>query len=418
MRSVSAMRPDVDRTGWQQMKISRRTSSSMWSGSTVPGSTVPVPLVSSSRAISSVLRSSVFSRRSRSIARCLAVAMSQAPGLSGTPDSGHCSSAATSASCARSSARPTSRTVRARPAISLGDSILQTASTARWMSGAAGTARLLVLARPRAQALLLLPELRSERLAEVVGLEDLADLDLGLRALGVGNALDPLDRLLLRLGLDQPEAGDQLLRLGERAVDHGALGARELDPRSLRARLEPLPREHHARVDELLVELPHLGEELLARQDAGLAVLGCLHQEHESHLGLLGLGSEPAFTYASNGKRRNRHGARARGPSAEPVRLSPRGRAPPRARRARTCGPRARRRSGRACSRSDCGPRARFPRGTSDAPRSRARAPPGTGRVASAAPSPRSRATWWWGRLTVARARTCRLSLSRSIDYE
>ena len=43
--------------------------------------------------------------------------MSQAPGFLGTPDSGHCSSAATSASCARSSARPTSRTIRARPAM-------------------------------------------------------------------------------------------------------------------------------------------------------------------------------------------------------------------------------------------------------------------------------------------------------------
>ena len=73
-------------------------------------------------------------RRSRSIARCFAVAMSQAPGLSGTPDSGHRSSAATSASCARSSARPTSRTIRARPAMSRADSILQTASIARWVS--------------------------------------------------------------------------------------------------------------------------------------------------------------------------------------------------------------------------------------------------------------------------------------------
>src|ERR1700738_3603155 len=60
--------------------------------------------------------------------------MSQAPGLFGTPDSGHCSSAATSASCASSSARPTSFTIRARPAISLADSILQTASIARWVS--------------------------------------------------------------------------------------------------------------------------------------------------------------------------------------------------------------------------------------------------------------------------------------------
>src|SRR5918996_4156983 len=73
-------------------------------------------------------------RRKKSIARCFAVAMSQAPGLRGTPDSGHCSSAATSASWARSSATPTSRTMRARPAMSLGDSILQTASIARWVS--------------------------------------------------------------------------------------------------------------------------------------------------------------------------------------------------------------------------------------------------------------------------------------------
>src|SRR5688572_10396005 len=62
--------------------------------------------------------------------------MSQAPGLSGTPVSGHRSSAATSASWARSSARPTSRTIRASPAMSLADSILQTASIARWVSEA------------------------------------------------------------------------------------------------------------------------------------------------------------------------------------------------------------------------------------------------------------------------------------------
>src|SRR5258707_14170824 len=68
------------------------------------------------------------------MARCLAVAISQAPGFSGMPDFGHCSSAATRASCARSSARPTSRTIRVRPAMSLGDSILHTASMARCAS--------------------------------------------------------------------------------------------------------------------------------------------------------------------------------------------------------------------------------------------------------------------------------------------
>ncbi len=68
------------------------------------------------------------------MARCFAVAMSQAPGLSGIPDSGHRSRAMTSASCASSSARPTSRTIRASPAMSLADSIRKTASMARWTS--------------------------------------------------------------------------------------------------------------------------------------------------------------------------------------------------------------------------------------------------------------------------------------------
>src|SRR5262245_21250059 len=58
--------------------------------------------------------------------------MSHAPGLSGTPESGQCSSAVKSASCASSSGRPTSRTMRASPAISLGDSIRQTALIVRW----------------------------------------------------------------------------------------------------------------------------------------------------------------------------------------------------------------------------------------------------------------------------------------------
>ena len=67
--------------------------------------------------------------------RRLAVAMSQAPGLSGMPDSGHGSSAATSASWARSSATATSPTMRVSPAISRADSIRQTASIARCVAG-------------------------------------------------------------------------------------------------------------------------------------------------------------------------------------------------------------------------------------------------------------------------------------------
>src|SRR3954468_1323669 len=89
-------------------------------------------------------------------------------------------------------------------------------------SGAVRRASLLLLARGLgAEPLLLLAQLGRERLAEVLGLEHLTELDrraLALTRTGPGHALHPLDRLLLRLHLDDPEARDQLLRLGERAV--------------------------------------------------------------------------------------------------------------------------------------------------------------------------------------------------------
>src|SRR6476659_6315196 len=111
--------------------------------------------------------------------RRLAVAISHAPGLSGMPDAGHCSSAATSASCARSSAAATSRTMRVSPAISRADSIRQTASIARLV---AADATRLILRGLLAQPLVGLAQLRRELLAEVVRLEDLAQLDLDAAA--------------------------------------------------------------------------------------------------------------------------------------------------------------------------------------------------------------------------------------------
>src|SRR5437660_12763024 len=107
--------------------------------------------------------------------RRLAVAINHAPGLSGIPDSGHCSSAATSASCARSSATATSRTMRVSPAINRADSIRQTASMARCVAD--DVTRLI----PRAllaQPLVGLAQLGRQLLAEVVRLKDLAQLDL------------------------------------------------------------------------------------------------------------------------------------------------------------------------------------------------------------------------------------------------
>src|SRR5207247_11362843 len=116
--------------------------------------------------------------------------------------------------------------------------------------------RLLLLGNLRAVPLLLLPQLGSERGAEVRRLEDLANLDLGVLE---RSALEPLDRLFFRPHLPQPEPGDELLRLGEGAVDDGPLPLGELDARALRARLESLAREHHPRLHPLFVELPLAG---------------------------------------------------------------------------------------------------------------------------------------------------------------
>src|SRR6266851_6843535 len=149
--------------------------------------------------------------------------------------------------------------------------------------------------------------------SEVRRLEHLPDLDLGVLE---GGALEPFDRLLLRLHLPQPEPGDELLRLGKRPVDHGLLPFREPDAGALRARLQALTRQHYAGLHQLFVELPHLGEHLLARKVARLRLLVGLHDHHESHVGLLGWqpgfrtvpsGWVPGSTSTSNDDPRDRH---------------------------------------------------------------------------------------------------------------
>src|SRR5882762_1398002 len=158
-----------------------------------------------------------------------------------------------------------------------------------------GPTRLLLLrGNLRAQTLLLLPQLGRELGAEVLRLEHLADLDLGLSSEGIGAAPDPFDRLRLGLHLPKPETGDQLFRLGEGPVDHGALRAREPDARALGARMEPLAREHHAGFHQLFVEFTHFGEELLVGEDSRFRVLGGLDHHHESHRNFsIGLGAGP-----------------------------------------------------------------------------------------------------------------------------
>src|SRR5437763_11238949 len=145
-----------------------------------------------------------------------------------------------------------------------------------------------VLARREALALALFLrlELRRQVGAEVLRLEHAADLDL-LVALLERRAPDPLDGLLHGLHLPQPEAADQLLGLGERAIDHAALAAAELDAHALGARVQPLARQHHAGLHQLLVELTHLAENLAARQHAPFRILVRPDDHHDAHDWLL-----------------------------------------------------------------------------------------------------------------------------------
>src|SRR6185436_12258662 len=80
----------------------------------------------------------------------------------------------------------------------------------------------------------------------------------------------------------------QLLRLGERPVGHRPLGPIAVDPLPEPAWLEPVTGEHDPRLDQLLVELPHLLEHLLGpfhleRMRLRFRLLGRLHEHHDPH---------------------------------------------------------------------------------------------------------------------------------------
>ena len=80
---------------------------------------------------------------------------------------------------------------------------------------------------------------------------NLKDVDLAVaRCAGQGidrHALDPFDALVERLALQDPEAADGLLGLGERAVDDVSSAVPEGDPGALRAGLQTFGREPHSR---------------------------------------------------------------------------------------------------------------------------------------------------------------------------
>ena len=184
----------------------------------------------------------------------------------GCPTCGHCSSAATSASCASSSARPTSRTMRARPAISL-----RRLDAEDRVDGVMGVGRrhgdrshhLAIRRRKLARRRLVRSgRLRLRRVgaflricwrvfssrARLLGRERPRRRSPPPRRSGAartrpgpappGSAWSSGSASSIDLHLEQGVGGDQLLRLGEGAVDDGELAAREPDPLALGARVQ------------------------------------------------------------------------------------------------------------------------------------------------------------------------------------
>src|SRR5207245_3376890 len=204
--------------------------------------------------------------------------------------SGHCWSAATRASCASSSARPTSRTIRVRPALILADSILQTASIARCVSVAV-TATDHTTFNPPAQA-----EARRDYFfadgrallcfgREVFRPEHLANFGLALPARPVflvkfHEAQRPFDRLFFRLQLKNRIPTYDFLGLGERPVDRGYLPPRKPDACAHRSWGQPAAIDQRAGFDRLFAKLRHRVHEFLGRR---ARVFSVLDQHHESH---------------------------------------------------------------------------------------------------------------------------------------
>src|SRR4029079_7439129 len=106
-----------------------------------------------------------------------------------------------------------------------------------------GRDALAILLAGGAQSLVPLAQLGRHALAELVELEDGPDLDLG--AAVERGLLEPLHGFVDRLHLPDPVAGDQLLGLGERSIDDGALLAGEADALAALRRLQTLGGKEH-----------------------------------------------------------------------------------------------------------------------------------------------------------------------------
>src|SRR5277367_5737948 len=134
-----------------------------------------------------------------------------------------------------------------------------------------------------AEVLFLLNFFVAEGRCEIFGLKDLADLYDGLAF--VGAALDPLDRLLERLDLPEPEAGDDFLAFGEGTVsDDGAVLAGEMDAGAVGGGVKTVIAYQDPSFREVVVEFVYVGHELgIGECDFVLGVFRAFDDDHESH---------------------------------------------------------------------------------------------------------------------------------------
>src|SRR4029077_18880110 len=118
---------------------------------------------------------------------------------------------------------------------------------------------------------------------EIAILEHLANLNQAVFRQGA--ALGPFYGLLLRLYLNDPEASDDFLGFGKRAVGYYALGAGHPDAGAFGGWVEALGGEQDASFGHVRVELSHREDDVWV---GNRELLQSLHrggqQHHESHL--------------------------------------------------------------------------------------------------------------------------------------
>src|SRR5579884_882335 len=241
VRSGSASCASSASAGWQQVKMRRRRSSRIVSASTSSSSSA----TSGAGPSSAYFAASARWRRHPSIAFRLAAAAIQAAGLGGTPLRGQRSSATAKASWMASSAASKSPKERISAAATRPYSSRKTASTAARAAAAVIPSRARKLARrtnhrwttkPPPPGFLVAARLRPTPTSHVPD-----GPHLGRAALrDVRHPGRPLDRLVEVRRLEDEEAAELLLRLGERPVAEQHLAVRLANGRGRAGGAQPL----------------------------------------------------------------------------------------------------------------------------------------------------------------------------------